>query len=226
MKKSLFVIGFYFILIISLNADVLNWESNYSKSFKRSLNRFRYGILIKKSEYSLYIIKKDLSILKVFPVAIGMNPDGKSKLFAGDHRTPEGLYKINLILSERARRKSINYLKLKEMNEIYFSARDGFFRYNDKTMDLGDNIYGSRFFQLNYPTIKDEKRYNINQKNGKIPKVNGKFRGIGSGIAIHGTNDDSSIGKKATNGCIVLKNTDLVMLDKYIKKGTPLLILP
>lgn len=39
------------------------------------------------------------------------------------------------------------------------------------------------------------------------------------GIGIHGTHDNSSIGKLASEGCIRLKNTDVVQLKRYTFVG-------
>ncbi len=45
------------------------------------------------------------------------------------------------------------------------------------------------------------------------------------GIGIHGTHDPSSIGKRATEGCIRLRNEDLLELVKMIYVGMPVTIL-
>ena len=46
------------------------------------------------------------------------------------------------------------------------------------------------------------------------------------GIGIHGTHDPSSIGKRATEGCVRLKNEELIRLSKIVKPGIPVVILP
>jgi lipoprotein-anchoring transpeptidase ErfK/SrfK len=40
------------------------------------------------------------------------------------------------------------------------------------------------------------------------------------GIGIHGTHDTNSIGKRVTEGCIRLKNEDVVELSKLVKRGS------
>lgn len=45
-----------------------------------------------------------------------------------------------------------------------------------------------------------------------------------SGIGIHGTHDASSIGKRATEGCIRLNNNDLLKLVKEVYVGMPVII--
>ncbi len=47
-----------------------------------------------------------------------------------------------------------------------------------------------------------------------------------SGIGIHGTHDNSSLGKRATEGCIRLQNENILNLVKYIHPGTVVIITP
>lgn len=44
------------------------------------------------------------------------------------------------------------------------------------------------------------------------------------GFAIHGTHDPASIGTNASEGCIRLRNEDILDLKPYIKKGMPVRI--
>lgn len=46
------------------------------------------------------------------------------------------------------------------------------------------------------------------------------------GIGIHGTHLPSSIGTRCTEGCIRLRNEDLIVLKDYIYHGLPVIILP
>ncbi len=67
-------------------------------------------------------------------------------------------------------------------------------------------IYGARAFPMNYPNLMDR-----------------QLRKQGNGIWVHGTNED--LKERSTNGCIVLRNGDVVQLDSYIKLwGTPIII--
>lgn len=48
-----------------------------------------------------------------------------------------------------------------------------------------------------------------------------------NGIGIHGTHDESSIGKLATEGCIRLHNADILeFATKFAYKGMPVIIMP
>jgi hypothetical protein len=72
-------------------------------------------------------------------------------------------------------------------------------------------------------------RLQINNKN-IFPNVNIKFKFTSEnkflGIGIHGTNLNELIGRRASHGCIRLKNEDLVDLRKYIEPGTLVAIIP
>jgi lipoprotein-anchoring transpeptidase ErfK/SrfK len=46
----------------------------------------------------------------------------------------------------------------------------------------------------------------------------------GGPIAIHGTNDPSSIGRSVTNGCLRIPNDLLVRMFQSNPEGTPVLV--
>lgn len=48
----------------------------------------------------------------------------------------------------------------------------------------------------------------------------------GKGIGIHGTHDPASMGKRATEGCVRLRNEDIEALKPYITEGMTVEILP
>jgi murein L,D-transpeptidase YafK len=172
----------------------------------------------------LYVFNRDLTIAVSYRIGYGLNPDKKTKLYAGDSRTPEGIYKVTEILSLDADKKSIAYRKLRDMNSVYFKAKEGHYKFGRKDVDLGYNAYGPRFFRIDYPNSEDTKRYNSALSRGMIPKYRGKIQSIGSGIAIHGNADEASIGQLASSGCIRMYNKDIVTLDKYIKLNLPVII--
>ena len=49
--------------------------------------------------------------------------------------------------------------------------------------------------------------------------------GIGQ-IAIHGWNDDSVMGRAASNGCIRMRNADIAVVAELAPLGTPVRIVP
>jgi len=184
-----------------------------------------YLIIISKKKFSLSVHKKGEGLVATYRVGIGRNSDLGPKLFEGDNRTPEGYYKVNEILSMDSDRSSGSYRKLKWMNEYYFKKSSGYTRYGDPDLDLGDNVYGPRFYGINYPNENDKKRYQDGIFKGVIPVKNGKPADIGYGIAIHGNNDEKSIGHPCSSGCIRMYNRDVVEIEKYIALDTPVIIL-
>ena len=184
----------------------------------------KYAIVISKRDFSLTVYDRRMKKAAVYRIGFGSNSDMKQKLYEGDDRTPEGVYMINEILSMDAGHETESYRKLMKMNQVYFRAAAGYHRYNNIKEDLGDNAYGPRFFGINYPNEADIQRYNRALAAGLIPAVKGKTAGPGYGIAIHGNNDEASIGGLCSSGCIRMYNRDIVELEKYITMSTPVLI--
>lgn len=184
----------------------------------------KYALLIIKRDFSLAVYDRGMNRVAVYRIGFGSNGDMKQKLYEGDDRTPEGVYAVNEMLSMDAGRETESYRKLMKMNEIYFRAASGYHRYNNVKEDLGDNAYGPRYFGINYPNETDIQRYNKALASGLVPSVKGKIPGPGYGIAIHGNNDEESIGGLCSSGCIRMYNRDIVELEKYITISTPVLI--
>jgi murein L,D-transpeptidase YafK len=66
--------------------------------------------------------------------------------------------------------------------------------------------YGARAFPMNYPNLMDEQQ----DKDG-------------NGIWLHGTNE--ALKERSTNGCIAMRNEDIVQLDPYIRLWeTPIIV--
>lgn len=220
------------LLTLALGVPLLLYSGNGSLSdelarVEEAFNGIsgQYVIYVKKADFSLTVYTKDLRAVKRFKIGYGLNPDKKPKLYFGDNRTPEGVYKITEILSLRAKKKTRAYKKLRAMNRIYFRARDGFYKYGREDVDLGRKAYGPRFFRLDYPNSDDKARYKKARSKGRIPRNSyGRIPSIGRGIAIHGNNDPPSIGNLCTNGCIRMHNRDIINLHKYIDVNTPVII--
>jgi hypothetical protein len=187
----------------------------------------KYVVYISKQSFSLEVYDRELKTVAGYRVAYGSNPDQKPKLHDGDNRTPEGLYRVNEILSMDADKKSDSYTTLRKMNKVFFRARNGHGRFGAPDVDLGDNAYGPRFFGLNYPNGEDRKHYRRALRSGGIPETGGgAAAGIGRGIGIHGNNDENSIGNLSSTGCIRMYNRDIVELEQYIQMGTPVILSP
>jgi murein L,D-transpeptidase YafK len=195
-------------------------------AIRRSFKGFSgsYAVFFSKKKFSLLVYDRNLKVVAAYKAGYGKNPDGKAKLFEGDNRTPEGIYRVNEILSMDADSKSEAYKILYDMNRVFFRAKDGHSKWGRPTVDQGDNAYGPRYFGLDYPNSDDHKRYNRLQKKDMIPVIKGKQAGIGFGIAIHGNNDEEGIGQKSSSGCIRLYNSDIIDLERFIIMGTPVII--
>ena len=187
-------------------------------------NTSRYALVVSKKDFKLTVYDRGMHAAAVYRIGYGNNPDMKAKLHQGDNRTPEGLYFINEILSMDAAPHTEAYRKLRMMNQVYFRSSAGYNKFGSPGVDLGDNVYGPRFFGIDYPNNKDRDRYKKALEQGEIPSVKGGPAGIGYGIAIHGNNDENSVGNISSSGCIRMFNRDIVELDRYIDIGTPVII--
>ncbi len=214
--------------LFSVMAVLTVCASPEQKAVKEAFASFegKYVIFVSKPRFMLYVYNREGEAVRSYPIAYGLNPDKKPKRYQGDDRTPEGTYRIVEILSMDADRSSEPYRKLKRMNEIWWRARDGHYKFGKKNEDLGDNAYGPRFYLLDYPNDDDRRRYTDAVAKSQVPMKNEKAVPIGHGIAIHGNNDPDSIGKLATSGCVRMFNNDIIELEKYIVLGTPVIISP
>lgn len=77
----------------------------------------------------------------------------------------------------------------------------------------------TRFILLDYPTPADQKKFEDRKAKKQIPQ----YKRIGGGIAIHGTfvKQEKMVDYyyQWTDGCISLKNKDVIELYEYIKEG-------
>ncbi len=218
MKKFLFF--YIFIFFTNLFAIELDKLKNYFLNYNK-----KYIIYILKKEKKLYLIDEKYKIIKEYKIATGLNEG--PKLCEGDNKTPEGEYKITKILSYK-RIKNIsdiefekNKKELQRMNGIYLKAKDGHKKFGTDE-DLGYNSYGPVFIRLNYPEEEDKKIF----KEAKKKRLIAEDKKIGSGIAIHGTNDDASLGHNSSSGCIRMNNNDIEELLDFIEKGMKVIIEP
>lgn len=184
-----------------------------------------YAIVVIKDIFRLEVYSSEAKLIVSYKIGYGSNPDMKAKLYEGDNRTPEGIYHINEILSMDSGKESDSYRKLLNMNRVYFKKTSGYHKFAYPNEDLGDNAYGPRYYGINYPNERDAENYNKAIKQGVVPVVNGRPAGIGYGIAIHGNNDEDSIGHLCSSGCIRMFNRDIVELEKYIMLSTPVVIM-
>lgn len=79
-------------------------------------------------------------------------------------------------------------------------SRDWKYDFTDDSLGLVKGAYGPWFIRLDVPGQK--------------------------GIGIHGTYDNTTIGKRISHGCVRMKNADIEYLKKIVQIGTPVLITP
>lgn len=132
-------------------------------------------VLIDKQTLKLWLVDSDGSPLKEYGIACAVN-FGPKKV-RGDHKTPEGKFKINQLLYAKG------------------LSHD----FNDGKGPIKD-AYGPWFLRLDVPGFRD--------------------------IGIHGTPFPESIGSRATEGCIRMRNQNILDLKQRVKVGTVVIILP
>jgi len=215
------------ILFVLSFLMVSSCGKNEEKTAEKAFSTYRgpYVLVISKKKFTLSVYERERGFRESYKIGYGSSPDYGPKLYEGDNKTPEGFYHINEILSMDSDRNSESYRKLSKMNEFYFKKVNGYHKYGNPDADLGDNAYGPRYYGINYPNEEDIKKYNEALSKGLVPEKNGRKADIGYGIAIHGNNDENSIGHPCSSGCIRMYNRDIVELDKYVSLGTPVIIL-
>jgi len=211
--------------LLALQPACISKETRIRRAFDGFSGK--YVIFVSKKNFLMEVYNRRLEPVAGYRIALGSNQDRGAKLFEGDNRTPEGLYRVNEILSIDADRKSPSYKTLSKMNKKYFKAKEGHCKYGMPGVDMGDNAYGPRFFGLDYPNAEDRERYRKALDSGGVPRGrDGEPAGIGWGIGIHGNNDENSVGNLSSNGCLRMYNRDVVEFEQYIQMGTPVIISP
>ena len=132
-------------------------------------------IVIDKQAFTLTLVDPQGAPIKEYGISCAVNYGPKK--VKGDHKTPEGTFKINQLLNAKG---------------LSHDFHDGKGPVKD--------AYGPWFLRLAVPGFID--------------------------IGIHGTPFPESIGTRATEGCIRLRNEDIVDLKQRVKVGTVVIILP
>ncbi len=132
-------------------------------------------IVIDKQAFKLTLVDDAGQPIKEYGISCAINYGPKK--VRGDHKTPEGTFKINELLNAKGLTHD-------------FKAGKGPIK----------DAYGPSFLRLDVPGFWD--------------------------IGIHGTPFPESIGTRATEGCIRLRNEDILDLKSRVKLGTVVIILP
>ena len=132
-------------------------------------------IVIDKQAFKLTLVDAAGQPIKEYGISCAINYGPKK--VRGDHKTPEGTFKINELLNAKG---------------LSHDFKDGKGPVKD--------AYGPWFLRLNVPGFID--------------------------IGIHGTPFPESIGTRATEGCVRMRNEDILDLKSRVKLGTVVIILP
>ena len=132
-------------------------------------------IVVDKEALKLTLVDAQGAAIKEYGISCAVNYGPKK--VRGDHKTPEGTFKINELLNAKG---------------LSHDFKDGKGPVKD--------AYGPWFLRLNVPGFID--------------------------IGIHGTPFPESIGTRATEGCVRMRNEDILDLKSRVKLGTVVIILP
>jgi len=132
-------------------------------------------IVVDKEALKLTLVDGQGAPIKEYGISCAINYGPKK--VRGDHKTPEGTFKINELLNAKG---------------LSHDFKDGKGPVKD--------AYGPWFLRLNVPGFID--------------------------IGIHGTPFPESIGTRATEGCVRMRNEDILDLKSRVKLGTVVIILP
>lgn len=161
----------------------------------------RYVIEIYKASQEL-VVKDGDETVKRFRVAFGKGGEG-GKRRSGDNKTPVGRYKI----MEFKKDSKFHFF----MHLNYPSSTDAWYGYMNNVIDA-----------------KEFKEIIIANANGELPPQD---TSLGGYIGLHGigelTEKRLSIhdNHNWTEGCIALRNEEIIELRRYVTRGTPVLIM-
>ena len=167
MKKILTVLC---LLLATLS---LKAQRNYSE-FVAAAGSAPF-IVVDKTALTLALVDENGKAIKEYGIAVAVNYGPKK--VAGDHKTPEGKFKINELLYAKGLKHD----------------------FHDGKGPIRD-AYGPWFLRLDVPGFRD--------------------------IGIHGTPFPESIGSRATEGCIRMRNSDILDLKNRVQLGTVVIITP
>ena len=152
----------------------------------------------------------------VFEVGYGKNGVGCIGSTFEEGVTPLGTFKVNAIMSQDRFEMDETLIQQSGKTKSYLS--ENLFN-NMNSIDFkGDGEtgeYGSGYISLT-PVPSTPQPFNFNE-------YNGIYRWYS--FAIHGTNDETRIGKRVTGGCINMQNKDIKKLIKSINLGDEVVVI-
>ena len=177
-------------------------ERNVIRSIKSYMNKYNQEIneiiFVSIKNQTLYHIKKEI-ILNSYIISSSKYGTGNRN---GSHKTPTGLHKIKEKHGENTpiNGRMIGRIYTGEIAKIY----------TDTTQSKTDDIT-SRILWLEGLETKKNKGHNIDS--------------FSRYIYIHGTSEEGRLGIPSSQGCIRMKNKDVIDLYNKVAIGTLVLIL-
>jgi len=194
-------------------------------------------VIVSLDERTLWVVTGDDTVMTA-PVAIGSGETliHGEKLWRFD--TPRGIRSIRgknadphwtppeWHYAETAREHGlkVEYLKPGQTREI---SRGRKIMFQDGEAGVMDPDSGFALLPVDEEIVFDGTLFvpPVGSKNRKVDGVLGKYKlDTGDGVLLHGTNQQSSIGKAATHGCMRLRDEDIEWLFDYVPVGTKLYI--
>ncbi|MDC1039162.1 L,D-transpeptidase family protein [Candidatus Pelagibacter sp.] len=161
----------------------------------------------------IIIIEKDTLLYDEFKFKCSIGKNGKtSKKIEGDNKTPKGLYALGPLYyrKDRIPKLSTKLKKIKIMKNFGW-CDDVKSKFYNKPIKTNINVRHEKLY-------RNDKKYDLLiqiEYNSKKPKKN-----KGSAIFLHLTNN-----YKKTQGCVAIKEKDMLILLNLINKKTKIKII-
>lgn len=192
-------------------------------------------LLISKAAMKLSVLDGEGRPLLVVPIACGENYGDKRR--AGDRRTPEGLFTVQEIL-DTSRWPVPAPATEAEAGAAAETAEAGPAEHAEaaKSGAAAEEAKAETAEAGKAPAGRTKRQKREKAAARPAPKAPCRspygpyfirlLTPPHEGIGIHGTNDEASIGSRASAGCIRLHNDDLRRLLRYVRIGMPVFITP
>ena len=161
----------------------------------------------------IIIIEKDTLLYDEFKFKCSIGKNGKtSKKIEGDNKTPKGLYALGPLYyrKDRLPKLSTKLKKIEIMKNVGW-CDDVKSKFYNKPIKTNINVRHEKLY-------RNDKKYDLLipiEYNSKKPKKN-----KGSAIFLHLTSN-----YKKTQGCVAIKEKDMLILLKLINKKTKIKII-
>ena len=161
----------------------------------------------------IIIIEKDTLLYDEFKFKCSIGKNGKtSKKIEGDNKTPKGLYALGPLYYRKDKFPKLSTkLKKIEIMKNFGWCDDVKSKFYNKPIKTNINVRHEKLY-------RDDKKYDLLipiEYNSKKPKKN-----KGSAIFLHLTSN-----YKKTQGCVAIKEKDMLMLLNLINKKTKIKII-